>query len=160
MLTEMLKNDFGFENCLWVFSGRRGVHCWICDPEARNMTNDMRQAVTQYFTIQGVGSENAGKITLSAPLHPTVQKAFRFLEQFFVEIVIKEQNLLAQPKHQENFLQYLSHEIREDVRHKWRKAGGDTLKMWDMWLTAHNDWKASPENVRFKVSTRFYILTY
>jgi len=42
LLTDILRDDFGLECCLWVFSGRRGIHCWICDPEARNMQNDMR----------------------------------------------------------------------------------------------------------------------
>ena len=46
LLTDMLRDDFDLTNLLWVFSGRRGVHCWVCDPEARNMTNEMRQAVT------------------------------------------------------------------------------------------------------------------
>jgi len=46
LLNDLVKDEFMFENCLWVFSGRRGVHCWICDPEARNMTNEQRTAVT------------------------------------------------------------------------------------------------------------------
>ena len=60
-----------------------------------------------------------GKITLARPLHPTLSKAFEFLKNFFEPIVIVEQNLLVEAKHQENFLRYLSHDIREDVRRKW-----------------------------------------
>lgn len=87
LLTDMLKEDFEFENCLWVFSGRRGVHCWVCDPEARNMSNEMRSAVTQYLSIN-VGNENAGKLKLDYPLHPSLRRAHKFLEKYFEEFIV------------------------------------------------------------------------
>jgi DNA primase small subunit len=45
VLTDILVEDFDFENVLWVFSGRRGLHAWICDESAREMTNEMRSSV-------------------------------------------------------------------------------------------------------------------
>ena len=89
LLTDILREDFGLECCLWVFSGRRGIHCWICDPEARNMQNDMRQAVTQYCNV-GTGNELSGKLNLHYPLHPMLKKSFDFLKPHFENIVIKE----------------------------------------------------------------------
>lgn len=58
VITDILKEDFDFTNLLWVFSGRRGIHAWVCDEQAREMSNDMRSAVVNYCSI-GVGNENS-----------------------------------------------------------------------------------------------------
>lgn len=54
VMEEGLREDFGFEHIAWFFSGRRGIHAWICDPSARELTNDARSAVASYFEVRSL----------------------------------------------------------------------------------------------------------
>ena len=55
VMDQGLKEDFGFEHVAWFYSGRRGVHAWVCDESARELTDAGRSAVANYFEVSEKG---------------------------------------------------------------------------------------------------------
>lgn len=91
-----ISDDFGFEHILWVFSGRRGIHCWVCDQVARHLPGKSRSAVASYLQlIQTVG--NTSVVRIGDKMHSSVRRAFRVVEPMFDEIILHDQNLFAKP---------------------------------------------------------------
>ncbi|NXH78095.1 PRI1 primase, partial [Hydrobates tethys] len=43
--------DLGVRHRLWVYSGRRGVHCWVCDDAVRKWSSALRAATVEYLTL-------------------------------------------------------------------------------------------------------------
>ncbi|NXF55613.1 PRI1 primase, partial [Oceanites oceanicus] len=43
--------DLGIKHRLWVYSGRRGVHCWVCDDAVRKWSSTLRAAAVEYLTL-------------------------------------------------------------------------------------------------------------
>ncbi|KAK0415604.1 hypothetical protein QR680_012022 [Steinernema hermaphroditum] len=51
VLDGILEETFGYQHRLWVFSGRRGVHCWVADAAARELSSHERAAVADHVTL-------------------------------------------------------------------------------------------------------------
>ena len=107
---------------MWVYSGRRGVHCWVCDESARQLPNDARGAVVDYLSLPLGGEGQDGGLKLQFPVHPSLTRAYDVLEPFFQECIIHEdgQKLLSSIEQWEPFLATLPDEdLAEKLRKKW-----------------------------------------
>lgn len=74
VIESVLRNDFGFSAFLPVFSGRRGLHVWVCDKRARLLTDEDRSSLTAYMTV----FDKSGELLISSDvfndrLHPTLE---------------------------------------------------------------------------------------
>ena len=139
ILTQILNEDFDFENVLWVFSGRRGIHAWVCDESAREMTNEMRGAVVGYCNL-GVGNEMSGRTQLQFPLHPRLRKCYEYLLPKFKELIIEEHDLLKTETHRERFLQYcMDQKMKDEVRAEWSGMKNNGSRMWEVWCEKYDE---------------------
>lgn len=125
VVNRALKEDFSFKHMLWVFSGRRGVHCWVCDPEARQLPNDARAAIVDYLSVSTGSSENSDKKLKNTftSIHPMIHKAYDILDTYFEKYIADEsgQGLLSK----DNFVKILNklpnENIREELYDLWNK---------------------------------------
>ena len=74
-LDHAIRDQFGFQNLLWVYSGRRGIHLWISYKEAMELTEEQRKAIVGWLTVVEGGKDVQKKVnvrTSSRILPPSV----------------------------------------------------------------------------------------
>lgn len=60
---------------MYVFSGGRGVHIWVCDKSAREMKDSSRKALVDYLEL-ATGSIRSGKL-LAENVLPNITKIYK-----------------------------------------------------------------------------------
>lgn len=98
IMATVLVDDFGYESFMWVFSGRRGAHCWVSDKRARTLNDLQRRNVLDYVNV--VRDRNTDKrLNLKRPYHPHLARSLEQLKPFFTEIILEEQNPWQNDEH-------------------------------------------------------------
>lgn len=129
VLHSSLVDQFGFRRLLWVYSGRRGIHLWISDSEAMDLTDDQRRALVSAVTVIEGGKEMAKKVNVrinNKPLPPSLSAALDILRMRFDPLILEDQDCFGSEEGWETLLQLISDKdkdkaVAENFRTEWSK---------------------------------------
>ncbi|GAA93652.1 uncharacterized protein L969DRAFT_96678 [Mixia osmundae IAM 14324] len=133
VLDTALREDFGFEHLLWVYSGRRGIHCWISDPAACSLNDDQRRAIVNYLEVIKGGGGQDKKVNLHRPLHPSLKRAYEQLKPYFNDVILKDQDAFDTDERWEALLRIVPDDVANRCRAEWTgKNISSSLKWRDL----------------------------
>ncbi|CAJ2509242.1 Uu.00g142680.m01.CDS01 [Anthostomella pinea] len=120
-----LRDDFGFKHIMWVYSGRRGAHAWVCDKKARVMDDQKRRAVAGYLEVIRGGAQSGKKVNVRRPLHPHLSRSLDILAPHFQTDVLESQDPWSTPARAEHLLSLLPDKtLNDSLRKKWDSSPG------------------------------------
>lgn len=96
ILEAFLREDFGFQHLLWVYSGRRGIHCWVADERARRLKPDARDAIANFINIFDGGHFKSKKVEIDGirGVHPSIVRSVHIISQYFEDLIVNKQDFL------------------------------------------------------------------
>lgn len=110
VLNTILTKEFGFKHLLFVFSGRRGFHCWVCDRTARLLSKEARNAIADYFALIKGGENLVRRVELdhrAFNLHPMILKSLSVIDEHFEDLMIDKQDFLGDEHRIQNVIDLL-----------------------------------------------------
>jgi len=127
-----LKKDLGFKHILWVYSGRRGAHAWVCDKRARVLDDQKRKAVVSYLEVVKGGSNTDKKVNLMRRLHPHLARSLDILREGFGD-VLEDQDPWRESTGAEKLLKLIPDKtLAGSLRKKWEsQSNRSSIKKWE-----------------------------
>lgn len=114
-----LREDFGFQHIMWVYSGRRGAHAWISDKRAREMNDAKRKALAGYL-VMVTDSDHGKRMAIKRPLHPHIDRSLKILNPYFQNEVLADQDPWQSSQQAEKLLGLLPDKsLTASLQKKW-----------------------------------------
>ena len=148
ILDSALREDFNFQHLLWVYSGRRGVHCWVADPEARKLSGAARGAVAEYLQLVSGGEHKTKKVIIKGSMHPSVERAKNIIEKHFTQLCLVDQDILG---NKENWTKVLAVVNDDDLKADFTKiceTGKSSEDRWEKMKARTGQYINSSKNKR------------
>lgn len=146
IIDKALQEDFGFEHRLWIYSGRRGIHCWVSDENARKLTQQLRSCIIDYLTLVKGGENVNKKVNFSSTsLHPSIKRAKQIINNEFIEYACNKQDFLSDSDKCNKLINLLPQECRQecsDVLSKY-KTSTDKWKAFQLFIKTNKNKKLS-----------------
>ncbi|XP_059054338.1 DNA primase small subunit isoform X2 [Achroia grisella] len=138
IIDKALKEDFGFQCILWVFSGRRGIHCWVSDYEARVLDSPGRGAVADYLCLITGGENQSKKVHFgSENLHTSIKRALTVIDNYFLQL-LEEQEFFSTPEGLSGLLKLIPDEtLKSQVGKKLDKLPQSSLERWTSFISIY-----------------------
>eukprot|EP01071_Lankesteria_metandrocarpae_P014417 Lankesteria_metandrocarpae@DN8434_c0_g1_i1.p1 len=137
LLTESLREDFGFTHVLWVFSGRRGLHGWVVDEAARILPSDARAGIIDYLTLVTGSAHQRKKVSIfnrNGRVHPMITRAYNTSCLYFDTIVEDQLLFERDSKNIETVFAHLSRRtgdaFKTVLEQEW--TSGSSIDFWTL----------------------------
>lgn len=154
ILYDYLRQDFGFKHMLWVFSGRRGIHCWVADERARKLSDDLRDAVVCFINVIYGGEFKSKKVSLKSTLHPSIERSVWHIDRYFDELMIQNQKFMETKDQIESIINLCTDsELRAKLKELHKPSFKDTAQRWAFLQRTAEEFY-SPTNRKYKISRK------
>ncbi|KAJ9106179.1 hypothetical protein QFC21_001322 [Naganishia friedmannii] len=153
VLDHSLREHFGFQHLLWVYSGRRGIHCWISDKAALDLTDEQRKAITNFLEVIKGGKEQLKKVHVrgsndNGDLHPALSDALNDVKEVFVKTVLRDQDCFREERGWDTLLALIpDKDVVDSLRSRWQNSHSSSSTKWTDLLKARE--KLSDQHLRY-----------
>ncbi|KAJ7072533.1 hypothetical protein C8F01DRAFT_1361866 [Mycena amicta] len=163
VLDTAIRDQFGYEHLLWVYSGRRGIHLWISDPEAMALTDEQRRAVVSWLSVVEKDESKRPNIRFgSRPLPASLRPALDHLAVVFTELILLDQDCFSSEKGYEAFLRLIPDaRVVEALKKSWSEQSSSSDEKWKDFKTQIKTYKKdSVSRVQLTAAMEDIILQY